>query len=352
MDYNGRFTENDLQQMVEEILRPLQSGLPMNPNSTPNFFNNFREPTNNSTINPPNNDYVAIFQSLRDIMVMYNSNISEYNSNISISLQLIRLILEERNRHRPIYRNQSNQVPEAATVHPIVENMDSSNNRVNGTALSSSLRNLRTGRNNDHLFSYILYRPTIRSEDAGALRRFFKNIVVRPTLEQINSATELIPFNVGEENVNNRCPITMEEFTEGELIRQIRHCRHQFQEEPIQNWFRSNVRCPVCRYDIRDYVVPTGSRADSTTEPSPEESIPPNNAAEFIDFLPLPMADNEGNPITNELPGYHELLQEITQNFAADINNIISENYQASMDGSNSDISQNFVFDFHVETNL
>ena len=345
MDYNGRFTENDLQQMVEEILRPLQSGLPMNPNSTPNFFNNFREPTNNSTINPPNNDYVAIFQSLRDIMVMYNSN-------ISISLQLIRLILEERNRHRPIYRNQSNQVPEAATVHPIVENMDSSNNRVNGTALSSSLRNLRTGRNNDHLFSYILYRPTIRSEDAGALRRFFQNIVVRPTLEQINSATELIPFNVGEENVNNRCPITMEEFTEGELIRQIRHCRHQFQEEPIQNWFRSNVRCPVCRYDIRDYVVPTGSRADSTTEPSPEESIPPNNAAEFIDFLPLPMADNEGNPITNELPGYHELLQEITQNFAADINNIISENYQASMDGSNSDISQNFVFDFHVETNL
>jgi hypothetical protein len=307
MEYNSLFTENDLQRLFEEMLRPPQAGIPMNPNFT---IPNYREPRNNNVRNPPNNDIIT---ALRDIIVMYNSNISEYNNNISTSLQLIRFLLEERNNLRPMNRNPANMVPGSSTLHPPVENIDPSNNTPP----------LTTNRNNDPLFSYVLYRPTIRSEDAGALRRFFQNIVVQPTIDQINDATTLIPFHANEENVNNTCPITMEEFQEGEIVRQIRHCRHQFQEEPIQNWFRSNVRCPVCRYDIRDYVIPTGSRSDTTTEPSQEE-----------------------------LPGYNELLQEITQNFATDINNIISENFQATLDGAIPDISQNFVFDFHVEANL
>lgn len=304
MDNNA---DNILQHLLEEMLRPLQTGLPPNPN--------YREPI--ISRNPQNNHYSQLFHALRDIMVVYNSNISDYNNNITTSLQLMRLILEERNRQVTTYRNQSNQVPEVAQFRPYVENLDSSNNML-------------PNRNNDHLFSYVLYRPTIRSEDDGALRRLFQNIVVRPTAEQIDYATTLVPFHANEENVNNSCPITMEEFQEGEMVRLIRHCHHQFQEEPIQNWFRSNVRCPVCRYDIRDYLPETGSRPDTTTEPSPEEVQPPINA----------------------LPGYHEILQEITQNFADDINDIIADSFQTNAENGIPDVSQNFVFDFHVETNL
>ena len=46
----------------------------------------------------------------------------------------------------------------------------------------------------------------------------------------------------------------MEEFNHGERICQIKHCGHIFREEALRNWFRRNVRCPVCRYDIRNYV--------------------------------------------------------------------------------------------------
>jgi len=337
MDNN---TDNGIQHLIDELLRPLSSGFPTNSNrapnyNMPNYFPNYREPSN--VRNAAYNDNMQIFQALRDIMVMYNSNISEYNSNITTSLQLLRLILEERNPPHPIYRNQTNQVPETTPV----ENLDLSNNRFSEDAFAAlpttSSRSeqdtfqspRRPTRNNDHLFSYMLYRPTIRSEDAVALRRFFQNIIVRPTPEQIESATTLVPFHISEENVNNSCPITMEEFQEGEMVRQIRHCRHQFQEEPIQNWFRSNVRCPVCRYDIRDYQVESGSRPDTTTEPSPEPSQP-----------------------VNALPGYHELLQEITHNFATDINNIISESFQTNGENGSIDVSQNFVFDFHVETTV
>jgi hypothetical protein len=33
----------------------------------------------------------------------------------------------------------------------------------------------------------------------------------------------------------------------------IRHCRHIFNTNSLISWFNSNCKCPVCRYDIRDY---------------------------------------------------------------------------------------------------
>ena len=48
--------------------------------------------------------------------------------------------------------------------------------------------------------------------------------------------------------------ITREEFNVGEEICMIRHCNHKFKKEPLYQWFNSNEKCPVCRFDIRDYV--------------------------------------------------------------------------------------------------
>jgi hypothetical protein len=35
------------------------------------------------------------------------------------------------------------------------------------------------------------------------------------------------------------------------MVTIIRHCRHIFTSDHLNTWFRSNCRCPVCRYDIR-----------------------------------------------------------------------------------------------------
>ena len=174
------------------------------------------------------------------------------------------------------------------------------------------------------------------------MRRFFQNIVVRPSPEQIENATHLIPFQPGEENINTTCPITMEDFQEGEPVRQIKHCRHTFNEQSIQNWFQTNVRCPVCRYDIRDYSVGTGTRPDTTTEPSPLEQM-----------FPLPTSSGNGlYDLSQNFTGYQNLLQQIAQNFASDINNILSENIQHDPTRNLPDASQNLIFQLQVETNL
>jgi len=33
----------------------------------------------------------------------------------------------------------------------------------------------------------------------------------------------------------------------------IRHCRHIFNTNSLISWFNTNCKCPVCRYDIRNY---------------------------------------------------------------------------------------------------
>jgi hypothetical protein len=284
--------ENELQQLVEELLRPRQQ-------------TNQRFPSPQGAI--PTSEYMVFLQSLRDIMVMYNSNISEYNNNVTMSLNIMQELFHHMHRV-----NDPGPVPVPGPIHGP------------GPAQSPE-------RNNDHLFSYVLYRPTIRGQDASNMRRFFQNILVRPTPEQIESSTQLVPYRSNVENANTSCPITLDEFQEDEMVRQIKHCRHTFQEHALQNWFQRNVRCPVCRYDIRDYNMgsESGPRPDTTTVPSPED--PP----------PIPPENGGGD--------YQSILQQITQNFAADINNILNENFQPN---SQTDGSGNLIFEFQVETNL
>jgi hypothetical protein len=83
---------------------------------------------------------------------------------------------------------------------------------------------------------------------------FFENRVhVAPTQEQINNATERVIFETIRENVPyTTCPIDHVDFEPDEEIIRIRHCGHIFRHSNLMRWFRENVRCPVCRHDIRE----------------------------------------------------------------------------------------------------
>jgi hypothetical protein len=78
-------------------------------------------------------------------------------------------------------------------------------------------------------------------------------VLVRPSLEQITTATVLRQANDTDDE--SQCSICQDTYTEGQAIRTIQHCHHSFHKNCIDPWFQRNVRCPVCRYDIRDYRV-------------------------------------------------------------------------------------------------
>lgn len=73
---------------------------------------------------------------------------------------------------------------------------------------------------------------------------FFDAIPVVPTQNQMDDAL------VDEPNPTGNCAICQEQVSSSAV--KIRQCGHVFHRTCISQWFRSSVRCPVCRQDIRE----------------------------------------------------------------------------------------------------
>jgi len=137
-------------------------------------------------------------------------------------------------------------------------------------------------RSRNNSSSYLLYTTLftpIRNNAATTIEPTLsnlENVVVAPTHEQINRSVEIVSYSNIEPNT--RCPISLEEFNSESNISRIRYCGHIFKTRHLNTWFRNNVRCPVCRYDIRDYTGPVSDILDlsnsiissGVSEPLPE----------------------------------------------------------------------------------
>ncbi len=85
------------------------------------------------------------------------------------------------------------------------------------------------------------------------LENFFSPVEVYPTQSQIEAATRRVRYCDIVSPLNRSCPISLEQFEDNDMVSVIRQCNHIFRTEELNTWFRSNCRCPVCRYDIRNY---------------------------------------------------------------------------------------------------
>ena len=151
--------------------------------------------------------YIRILQD-------YQENQRRYNQNIQHILELIEN--DQRTQAPPLRRTQG---------------------RTRGTQ-----------RTNDQII-YNWIRYYLSNQDQG-----LHDIIVRPTDQQIENATEIVFYN--NSIPHSQCSITLEPFEEDEEICRIKHCLHCFKKDAIYDWFHRNVRCPVCRYDIREYRAP------------------------------------------------------------------------------------------------
>jgi hypothetical protein len=80
-------------------------------------------------------------------------------------------------------------------------------------------------------------------------RNFHEAVIVRPTQQQINAASSIVELS----NSTDNCSICQEPLiSESERVRRLTHCQHMFHHSCITTWFATNVRCPVCRHDIRN----------------------------------------------------------------------------------------------------
>jgi hypothetical protein len=97
------------------------------------------------------------------------------------------------------------------------------------------------------------------------LNSFLEPVNITPTREQIENSTRNITYGDILDPINNSCPISLEQFTDSSTVTMIRQCRHIFNTNSLMAWFNSNCKCPVCRYDIRDYRANNNSNTSNNT---------------------------------------------------------------------------------------
>jgi hypothetical protein len=128
------------------------------------------------------------------------------------------------------------------------------------------------------------------------LQSRFENVPVFPSPEQIETATESVHFQDISDPINTNCPITMEPFSQNQIVTRIRHCGHIFNTTHLNSWFRNNVQCPVCRFDIRDYRQNDISNSSSlplppglfpSTTPNTASNATHNTSSNMNSYIPL-----------------------------------------------------------------
>ena len=276
-----------------------------------------RIPTNRVDNNQPSiNDltytYRSLTQTMRDVMIGYNTNINTYNQNITSFLSTINDYRHDiRTTHTHLLnesRNSPRTTPPTTPVRPTrTRNTNMRRNTPTETQPTYGTTQSMTFSSPESLFSNIFTFPI----NTGARR--YEDVIVSPTQPEIDNAVEVFVYTEDRIQPNSRCPITMEEFTVGDRISRIRYCEHMFREDAINNWFRLNVRCPVCRYDIREYT---------------------NN-----------ITDTSSNNVTDvSNTSIEETEAEITNQITSELTNLLSQAWTEQLQARRSDISQNPIF--------
>ena len=213
----------------------------------------------NSQFNNITNEQYLLIDVLN---AMYNDNIRQINNYTSMITEL--------NINNNNIRNLLIQI-----LNVSLNNRRHNNN--NNSSNSNNSRNNSIYRNYQPLFDTVreysisqlstLFDnnlPTVRSfvspintsnstsnNNARFLESFFGPVEVYPTPSQIEAATRRVRYGDIVSPLNRSCPISMDTFDDDNMVTIIRHCKHIFTSDHLNTWFRSNCRCPVCRYDIR-----------------------------------------------------------------------------------------------------
>lgn len=74
------------------------------------------------------------------------------------------------------------------------------------------------------------------------------------TQQEIRTLTTTLTYNntTSSELTETRCPISLDNFQEGDILCKINACNHVFKKDNLLNWFRRNSKCPICRFNLRD----------------------------------------------------------------------------------------------------
>ena len=189
--------------------------------------------------------------------------------------------------------------------------------------------------------------PPSPSFPVSFMPSFLSNVTVRPTEQQITNATELVRYGSTTNRRQTSCPIGLTPFNNNDEVLRILHCGHIFVPSNLRRWFQSNVRCPLCRYDIREYnpltaisnpyntTLPNNRNSNSLDDNQPTESTSPRARSNSADCdleaqTTLSSRTNSNNDLsvmTNLSPNINDLSNNLSpesQQLTNELDEIVS----------------------------
>jgi hypothetical protein len=193
-------------------------------------------------------------------------------------------------------------------------NANTNNNiyNINNTTTTPPIRQRQGDTNSiiqDYVFSYIFepHATTINTRTA---------IDELPTNAQIANSTNSIIYDASNiEFTTHVCPITLTDFVNGENLLCIRQCHHIFKESSLMNWFSRSARCPLCRYDIREYVI----ESDEQQRGEEDEDDPPST------LNPIDDINNIYRTPNTRTRSFTPLIRNFTSNIPETLTNEIAD---------------------------
>jgi len=240
---------------------------------------------------------------------MYNDNLRQIN-NINDSIyslnesnrQIRNLLIQILNNSNSNNNSNNSNNRRANSRYNQRNNLRENSNLSSGGLGRVYLNNRQYIIDDIQHYSIPLNRDNRENDLSQVLQNFFQPIEVFPTQTQIESATRVARYCDIVSPRNRSCPISLENFTDSDMVTIIRFCGHIFNTEQLNTWFRSNCRCPICRYDIRRYNSTTSTDFFNSNQSStqPANSMPAENPIPSTNSIPLTEPDTNSSNSSEE----------------------------------------------------
>lgn len=289
--------------------------------------NNYRRPNYSHVHQNNNNNQSNELNNIHTRLNNLHTSMISYHNNMNLYIRTVRDLIQLRNN----MREESNNIPQTNNRFEFQNNNMSSlgGNRFNFQNRNSAQPN----RFNNIWSATIDMTPTnLSNNNLDSLNLFsslFQNVVIRPTNEQIENAVDFIHYPQDltlEQRTQTVCPISLEHFQENQPVARIRHCGHIFSESALRSWFQQNVRCPLCRYDIRE----TNNNSSQDNNENHNEENNESDDEETNNSSP-----NSPNSITTPIISRSNSLQTLFNGIADELSTTLLNAVNNRLDNSN-----------------
>ena len=133
----------------------------------------------------------------------------------------------------------------------------------------------------------IPHQPIQRVVGGNRFTSLFQDVIIHASQELIDNGSTMRTLLM---DLEESCSICQDRMRQGENIRRLNACQHEFHGACVDNWFlQRSVLCPVCRHDIRN---PTPAvRSPMLAASTNTQTVPPINSEDSTEE-----SSNENTP--------------------------------------------------------